>query len=172
MEAARGDEVEGAASRGGSVMEAGLEGEVRVVDKVGIKANGGTVRRAAEKVDEATFARHLDGPLPGFGSCYSFKDDVGATAVGGEGSGGGDGVGYLGDTEDLFGPEMARGGDLIFALNDGDDVQAQQRGGVDEEEADGTGAKDDGGLAGRCVGLFETADDAGKGLGEGGVLEG
>ena len=37
-EAAGGDEVEGAAGGGGGVVEAGLEGEVGVVDEVGVEA--------------------------------------------------------------------------------------------------------------------------------------
>jgi hypothetical protein len=48
----------------------------------------------------------------------------------------------------LFGSKVAGVGDLIFALNDGDDVEAQERSRADEEEADGAGAEDDGRLAG------------------------
>ncbi len=67
---------------------------------------------------------------------------------------------------------MARRGDLVFALDDGNDVEAEQRGCMDEEQADGAGAEDDGGLVGGSLGLFEAAEDAGEGFGEGGVLEG
>ena len=171
-EAAGGDEIEGAARGCRGVVEAGLEGEVGVVDEVGVERDGGAAGRAAEEVDEAALARHLHGPLPGFGSSDGFEDDVGAAAFGGEGAGGGDGVGDVGDAKNLFGAEVARGGDLVFALDDGDDVEAEQRGGVDEEQADGAGAEDDGGLVGCGAGLFEAADDAGEGFGEGGVLEG
>ncbi len=118
------------------------------MDEVGVEGDGGAAGRAAEEVDEAAFARHLDGPLPGFGSGDGFEDDVGAAAFGGEGAGGGDGVGDVGDAEDLFGAEVLRGGDLVFALDDGDDVEAEERGGVDEEQADGAGTEDDGGLVG------------------------
>jgi hypothetical protein len=145
-EAAGGDEVEGAAGGGGGVVEAGLEGEVGVVEQVGVEGDGGAAGRASEEVDDAAFARHLHGPLPGFGRGDGFEDDVGAAAFGGERAGGGDGVGDVGDAEDLRCAEVAGGGDLVGALDDGDDVEAEERGGVDEEQADGAGTEDDGGL--------------------------
>lgn len=72
----------------------------------------------------------------------------------------------------MLGAKVLRRGDLVFAFDDGDDVQAEDGGGVDEKEADGAGAEDDGGLAGVGVRFFKTTDHAGEGFGEGGVLEG
>ena len=112
------------------------------------KRHGGAAGRAAEEVDEAALACHLHGPLPGFGRGDGFEDEVGAAAFGGEGAGGGDGIGDLGDTKDVLSAEVAGGGDLVGALDDGDDVEAEERGGVDEEQADGAGAEDDSGLVG------------------------
>ena len=172
MEAAGGDELEGAAGGGGGVVKAGFEGEVGVVDEVGVERDGGATGRAAEQVDETAFARHLDGPLPGFGRGDGFEDDVGAAAFGGESAGGDDGIGDIGDAEDLFGSELAGRSDLVFAFDDGDDVESKQRGGVNKEQANGAGAENDSGLAGGSVGFFESAEDAGQRFGEGGVLEG
>ena len=154
------------------MVEAGFEGEAGVVDEVGVERDSGAAGRAAEEVDDAAFASHLDGPLPGFECCYGLEDDVGAAALGGEGARCGDGVGDVGDAEDLFGSEVARSVELVLALDDGDDVETEERCCVNKEQTDGAGAENDGGLAGDGFGLFEPADDAGQGLGECGVFEG
>jgi len=170
-EAAGSNEVEGSARGCGGVVKAGLEGEVGVVDEVGVERDRGAAGRTAEEVDEAAFAGHLNGPLPGFGSGDGLEDDVGAAAFGCEGAGSGDGVGDVRDAEDLLGAKVTRRGDLVFALDHGNDAEAEERGSVDEEQADGAGAEDDDGLAGMSARLFEAADDAGKGFGEGCVFE-
>ena len=63
------------------------------------------------------------------------------------------------------------GGDLVVALDDGDNVDAGELSDVHEHEADGAGADDDHGVAGAGSALFEAANDAGEGFGEGGVFE-
>ena len=51
LEASTGDEIEGGAAGGGGVMEAGLEGDVTVVEAIGIEADDGAGGRAAEEVN-------------------------------------------------------------------------------------------------------------------------
>ena len=172
FEAALSDELEGGAAGCGRVVEAGLEGDVAVVYAVGVELDTGAAGRAAEEVDEATFADHVDGPLPRGGDGYGFDDDVGAAVLGGEGAGGGDYIVYGFDVDDAGCAEELCGGDLVFALDDGDDVDAGDLGDVHEHEADGAGADDDHGVAGLGSAFLEAADDAGEGLGEGGVFEG
>ncbi len=171
-ELAGGDEIEGAARGCRGMVKAGLEGEVGVVDEVGVERDGGAAGRATEEVYSAALACHLHSPLPGFGSSDGFEDDVGAAGLGGESAGCDDWVGDVRDAKNLFGAKATRRGDLVFAFDDSDDVEAEQRGGVDEEQSDGAGAEDDGSLVGRGARLFEAADDAGEGFGEGSVLEG
>jgi hypothetical protein len=75
-------------------MEAGLEGNVAVVEAVGIELHLGAAGRATEEVDETAFANHVDGPLPCGGDGYGFDDDIGTAALRGKGARGSDYIVY------------------------------------------------------------------------------
>jgi hypothetical protein len=83
LEAAAGTiRLEGGAGGGGGVVEAGFQGDVAVVEAVGVERDDGPAGRAAEEVDDAAAAHHGDGPLPGGGGGDGFDDDVRAATIG------------------------------------------------------------------------------------------
>jgi hypothetical protein len=107
-------------------VEAGTEGDVVVVEAIGIELDFGACGASAEEVDGAAFADHVDGPLPGEGGGDGFNGDVDAAALRSEGADCGDGVGIFGELHDFGGAESACGYYLLIALNNGDDFEASE----------------------------------------------
>jgi hypothetical protein len=100
-ELAADDEVEGLACGCRCVVEAGAKVDVVVVQAVGIEFDFGAGGGAAEEVDGATFANHVDGPLPCDRLGDGFDGNIDAAALGSESTDGGYGIGVGGDLNDF-----------------------------------------------------------------------
>ena len=78
----RADQVERLPDVGRRVMEAGLAGDFGVVQQGGVQVDLALVGAAAEEIDGAAAAHHVDGPLPGFRLADRFDGDIDAAPVG------------------------------------------------------------------------------------------
>jgi hypothetical protein len=177
LETAAGEQSEGGAAGRGRVVKAGFEGEITVVETVGVECDAGAGGWAAEEVDGATLADDVDGPLPGLWSSDRFDDLVGAALAGGERANRGDtGCGVravdVGEMKDLLRPEEPSGSDLIRAFDHGDDMDTRELRGVHEHEAYGAGTENDHGVSRTGGSLLKAAYNAGERLSERGVFEG
>src|ERR1022692_204162 len=166
-----GDQAEGAAHGFRRVMERGLERDLGIVQTVGIELHLGSAGASTEKVYGAAFANHLDGPLPGFGTAYSFDDYIAAALLRSERADGFDDVLNLGGLNDFVGAHVLGGNDLLVALDDGDHVAADGTGYLDEHQADGAAADDADGVADFHSGLMQAAQHAGQGLSHGSIFK-
>ena len=74
------DQSEGPANRFRRVVERGFQGDFGLVQAIGLELHSCSTGAAAEEVDGAAFADHVDRPLPRFRLAYCFDDHV-ATAL-------------------------------------------------------------------------------------------
>jgi hypothetical protein len=142
------------------------------VEAIGVEVDAGSGGASSEEIDGSAFADHIDRPLPGSWCGYGFNGDVDAAMFGREGAYGGDGIGGGGGLDNMFRTEDACGGNLLVALDHGDDVKSGELCGVHEHEADGTASNHDDRIAGLGVGFFQSAHDTGQGFGKRCMLEG
>src|SRR3974390_2754716 len=105
-------------------MERGLQGELVVVQALSIERDFGPAGTTAEEIDDAAFAHHVDGPLPGLRAAHGLDDYVAATTVGGQLANGLHRIAHLGDLHSMIGPGVQRGSYLRVTLDHGDDVAA------------------------------------------------
>src|SRR5579883_221764 len=172
FETAADNQIEGAASGPGRVMEGGFHDDVVVVQTVRVELDfcaGGT---SAEEVDRTAFPDQFDGLLPGGGGGDGLDGNVYAAMVWRKRAYSGDHVLDCSDLDDFFCAEDLCCFNLLIVLDYGDDTQPGKLGRVDEHKADGARADDGDGIAWLRVGFLQSASDAGKRLGERGVLEG
>ena len=78
----RGDQVERLPDVGRRVVEAGLAGDLGVVQQGGVQVDVAVVGAAAEEVHRAAAAHHVDGPLPRLRLADRFDRDIHAAAAG------------------------------------------------------------------------------------------
>jgi len=167
-DAAACDHVERLTHCGRRVVEAGLAGDFRVVQEIGIEFDFGAVGRAAEEVDRTAAAEHFNGPVPGFRFADGFKYDVSAVSSG-EFADGRDGV------LSIFGGDKAISAEaksflfLQTATADCNDARAAHLREANEHGTDGTDANNNNGVAGPHLRVFHTLDDAGERFGQRGV---
>ena len=83
----------------GRVVEAGAEGDVVVVQAIGVEFDFGSGGASAEEVDGAAFADHVDGPLPGERGGDGFDGDIDAATLRSEGADVSHGIGIGGRSE-------------------------------------------------------------------------
>ena len=81
-DAARFNDVQRFAEGARRVVEAGLAGDLGVMQQVGIELDARAAGRAAEEIHDAAAAQHFDRPVPGFRTADGFDHDVGAAAAG------------------------------------------------------------------------------------------
>ena len=84
LETAAGNEIESFAADGRGVMEGGAQGDVAVVDAVGVERDTGADGASAEEVDRAAFAHHFYRFLPCLGNADGFNGDIDSTIIGRE----------------------------------------------------------------------------------------
>ena len=62
-------------------MERGLQSNLGIVQTSGVEFDLGAIGAAAEEVDRAAFADHVDRPFPCLGTSDSFNDYIAATLL-------------------------------------------------------------------------------------------
>src|SRR2546421_2941926 len=65
-----------------SMVESRLECDFRIMETIGIELHLGATGAAAKEIDGPTFAHHIDGPFPGFGTANRFDCHIATTLVG------------------------------------------------------------------------------------------
>ena len=84
------DGVERLADEARRVVERGLDGDLGIVQRRGVELHLRAPRAAAEQIDRAAAAHHLQGPLPGHRRADGFDHRIGAAAAFGQAANRGD----------------------------------------------------------------------------------
>jgi len=148
-----------------------VEGDFGIVETGSIQTNFGPAGAAAEEIDGTAGANGLDGHLPCGGRADGFDDGIGAEAARRELADGADRVGFIEYVESGSGAEALCGIELRLALAEGYDSNATAGEDMDELEADGAAADNDGSIAGRDVDFVDAAEDTGERLNHCGFFE-
>src|SRR5580658_6203918 len=137
-------------------MEARLAGDFRIVQQRGIEIDGAVVGTAAEEIDDAAAAHHVDGPLPGLGFTDGFDGNIGPAAAR-QFANLSDGVGTIRAYNQLVGAEGGCAVELRLAAANGDYAASVELGEFDEHEANRAETDHRDGIARLRGGLFEAA---------------
>ena len=154
-------------SRG--VMEAGLAGDFGVVQQGGIQVHLALIGAAAEEVDGAAAADHVDGPLPGLRLADGFDGDIHAAPVG-HFADRFHRVAVLPGDDQVVGAESRGAIQLGLPAAHRDHAAAVKLGQFDEHQADGTQADNGNGIAGAGSRFLKTAHHTCQGFHEGRIL--
>ena len=92
LESAARNQIERLAANGRCVMEGRAQGDVAVVNAVGIELDVGAHCTSAKEVDGAAFAHHLDGFFPSLGNADGFDGNIYSAIIWGESAGFADGL--------------------------------------------------------------------------------
>ena len=164
------DQAEGAANCFRRVVERCFQSDFGVVQAIGLELHFGSTGAAAEEVDGAAFADHIDGPLPGFGTAHGFDHNIASALLRRKRADGVDYIGNFGGLNNFVRAHVFGGFDLAVALDDRNYVAADSASYLYEHEADGSAAENGDGIADLDSGFVQSAQDAGQRFGHGGVF--
>src|ERR1700761_9014025 len=132
LEAAAGDEVEGTATDGWSVMEGGAHGDVVVMDAIGVQRDSRILGWTTKEVDNTAFANELDSFFPCFRDADGFNGDVYTAIVGRESASLLDGLTDGTGLDDMRGTEVLCGFCLARVTDDCDGFTTRECGNVED----------------------------------------
>ena len=111
------------------------------METIGIELHLGATGAAAKEIDGPTFAHHIDGPFPGFGTANRFDCHIATTLVGRKHSHRLHRIFYLRDLYYLMRTHTFSRSRLGIALHYGDHITANRLGYLDEHQTDRTAAE-------------------------------
>src|SRR5579862_2407257 len=165
------NQLESLANESWCVVKSGFDGDFGIVKLSGLQADFRTARAAAEHIDVAAFANHLESPFPGGNCSGCFDDPIGAAAAFSKAANVFGHIGNFGDVDQDSSPEAARYLALAFAAGQSDDFNVPRGEDADEFEADGAAADNYSGVAGAQIDFVCPAKDTSKRLGHGSITE-
>src|ERR1700758_298396 len=114
-----------------------LQGNVAVVQAVRVQLHLRSTRRAAEEVNGASLAHHVNRPLPRCGTGHSINHNISTAALACERSSRRYDVLQSSHLQHSTGTEHPCCSDLILPLHNGNHLDAGEFGDVDKHEPDG-----------------------------------